>query len=107
MAFKSWADSRTELVVFLTWLEKNNGLEAGELCWIDSDGLEAGEDLLQEAQVEAGVAGLPLHAGAKVGQREKWAAFQGQRPLDGTEKEKLTPSLLQQDHLVNTETVKI
>ncbi|TNN53177.1 hypothetical protein EYF80_036638 [Liparis tanakae] len=78
---------------------EHDGLEAGELSGIDGEGLEAAEDLLQEAQVQAGVAGLALHAGAEVGQREQRAAVQRQRPLDGTEQEQLAPRLLQQDHL--------
>lgn len=56
------------LCKFLTWLEKHNGLEAGKLSGIDSKGLEAAEDLLQEAQVQACVAGFSLHAGAEVWQ---------------------------------------
>lgn len=36
-------------VKFLTWLEEHNGFEAGKLCGINSEGLEAAEDLLQEA----------------------------------------------------------
>lgn len=83
----------------LTWLEEHDGLEAGKLCGVDGKGLEAAEDLLQEAQVQAGVAGFALHAGAKVRQGEQRAAVQRQRPLDGTEKEELAPGLLQQDHL--------
>ena len=83
----------------LTWLEEHDGLEAGEFCGIYGERLEAAEDFLQEAQVQAGVAGFALHAGAEVGQREQRAAVQGQRPLDGTEQEELTPRLLQQDHL--------
>lgn len=85
--------------VGLTWLEEHDGLEAGELCGIDSEGLEAAEDLLQEAQVQAGVAVFSLHAGAEVGQGEKRAAVQRQGPLDGAEQEELAPRLLQQDHL--------
>lgn len=85
----------------LTWLEQHDGLQAGELSGIDSEGLEAAEDLLQEAQVQACVAGLPLHAGAEVRQGEQRAAVQRQRPLDGTEQEELAPRLLQQDHLVD------
>lgn len=56
--------------VGLTWLEEHNGLEAGELCGIHCERLEAAEDLLQKAQVQAGVAGFSLHAGAEVWQRE-------------------------------------
>ncbi len=89
--------------VSLTWLEEHDGLEAGKLSGIDSEGLEAAEDFLQEAQVQAGVAGFPLHAGAEVWQREQRAALQRQRPLDGTEQEELAPRLLQQDHLVGHE----
>lgn len=83
----------------LTWLEEHDGLEAGELSGVDGQSLEAAEDLLQEPQVQAGVAGLPLHAGAEVRQGEQRAAVQGQRPLDGTQEEELAPRLLQQDHL--------
>lgn len=82
-----------------TWLEEHDGLEAGEFCGIYGECLEAAEDFLQEAQVQAGVAGFALHAGAEVGQREQRAAVQRQRPLDGTEQKELTPRLLQQDHL--------
>lgn len=85
--------------VGLTWFEEHDGLEAGELSGIDGEGLEAAEDLLQEAQVQAGVAGFTLHARAKVRQGEQRAAVQRQRPLDGTEQEELAPRLLQQDHL--------
>lgn len=84
----------------LTWLKQHDGLEAGELGGVHGEGLEAAEDLLQEAQVQAGVAALGLDAGAKVGQGEQRTAVQRQRPLDGAEQEELTPRLLQQDHLV-------
>lgn len=84
----------------LTWLKQHDGLEAGELGGIDGEGLEAAEDLLQEAQVQAGVAALALDAGAEVGQGEQRTAVQRQRPLDGAEQEELAPRLLQQDHLV-------
>lgn len=87
----------------LTWLEEHDGLEAGELGGVDGEGLEAAEDLLQEAKVQAGVAGFSLHAGAEVRQREQRAAVQRQRPLDGTEQEEFAPRLLQQDHLVGHE----
>lgn len=87
------------MVQRLTWLEEHDGLEAGELGGVDGERLEAAEHLLQEAQVQAGVAGLALHAGAEVGQGEQRRAVQGQRPLDGTEQEELAPRLLQQDHL--------
>lgn len=87
----------------LTWLEEHDGLETGKLSGINGEGLEAAEDLLQETQVQAGVAGLSLHAGAEVRQREQRAAVQRQRPLDGTEQEELAPRLLQQDHLVGHE----
>lgn len=51
----------------LTWLEEHDGLEAGELGGVNGESLEAAEGLLQEAQVQAGVAGLSLHARAEVG----------------------------------------
>lgn len=89
--------------VGLTWLEKHDGLETGELSGVNREGLEAAEDLLQEAQVQAGVTGFTLHAGAEVWQREQRAALQWQRPLDGTEQEEFAPRLLQQDHLVGHE----
>lgn len=98
---RSWNDPQDP--VGLTWLEEHDGLEAGELCGIDGEGLEAAEDLLQEAQVQAGVAGFSLHAGAEVRQGEQRAAVQRQRPLDGTQQEELAPRLLQQDHLVGHE----
>lgn len=85
--------------MILTWFKKHNGLETGKLCGIHGEGLEAAEGLLQEPQVQTGVAGLALHAGAEVGQGQQRAAVQRQRPLDGTEQEELAPRLLQQDHL--------
>lgn len=90
-----WRDVRT-----LTWLKQHDGLEAGELGGVDGEGLEAAEDLLQEAQVQAGVAALGLDAGAEVGQGQQRTAVQRQGPLDGAEQEELAPRLLQQDHLV-------
>lgn len=87
-------------LLLLTWLEEHDGLEAGELGGVDCQGLVAAEGLLQEAQVQAGVAALALHAGAKVGQRQQRAAVQRQRPLDGAQQEELAPRLLQQDDLV-------
>lgn len=91
----------------LTWLEQHDGLEAGELCGVDSEGLEAAEGLLQEAQVQGGVAGFALHAGAKVRQGEQRAALQRERPLDGAEQKQLAPRLLQQDHLSDKNRKKI
>lgn len=95
-----------QLLPGLTWFEEHDGLEAGELGGVNGESLEAAEGFLQEAQVQAGVAGLSLHAWAEIGQREQRAAVQRQRPLDGTQQEELAPRLLQQDHLVgytNTE----
>lgn len=83
----------------LTWLKQHDGLEASELRGVDGEGLEAAKDLLQEAQVQAGVAALPLDARAEVRQGEQRTALQRQRPLDGAEQEELAPRLLQQDHL--------
>lgn len=83
----------------LTGFEKHDGLETGKLCGINSEGLEAAEDLLQEPQVQTGVAGFALHAGAEVRQGQQRAAVQRQWPLDGTEQEELAPRLLQQDDL--------
>lgn len=39
-------DNQLNSVLFLTWLEEHNGLQAGELGRINSEGLEAAEDLL-------------------------------------------------------------
>lgn len=86
----------------LTWLKQHDGLEASELRGVDGEGLEAAKDLLQEAQVQAGVAALRLDAGAEVRQGEQRTGLQRQRPLDGAEQEELAPRLLQQDHLVGT-----
>lgn len=100
-------DNQLNSVLFLTWLEEHNGLQAGELGRINSEGLEAAEDLLQEAQVQASVAGFSLHARAEVWQRQQWAAVQWQRPLDGAEEEEFTPCFLQQDDLVKKKNQKL
>lgn len=57
-----------QLLPDLTWLEEHDGLEAGKLGGVNGESLEAAEGFLQEAQVQAGVAGLSLHAWAEVGQ---------------------------------------
>lgn len=88
-----------KFALLLTWLKEHDGLEAGELGGVNGESLEAAKDLLQEAQVQAGVASFALHTWAEVRQREQGAAVQRQRPLDGTEQEELAPGLLQQDHL--------
>lgn len=88
------------LLLVLTWFEQHDGLEAGKLGGVDCQGLVAAEGLLQEAQVQASVAALALHTGAKVGQRQQRAAVQRQRPLDGAQQEEFAPRLLQQDDLV-------
>lgn len=57
-----------QLLLGLTWLEEHDSLEAGEFGGVNGKSLEAAEGFLQEAQVQAGVAGLSLHAWAEVGQ---------------------------------------
>lgn len=57
------------------------------------------EDLLQDAQLSCGGAGLGLLRGRKIWQSQKRTAVHGQGPLDGTQEEHLTPSLFKENHL--------
>lgn len=90
-----------------TWFEEDDGLEAGKLSGVYGQGFEPTEDLLEQAQVHAGVGCLTLHGGGgQVGEGQQRTAVQGERPLDGTQQEEFRPCLLQQDYLEGNKEVR-
>lgn len=80
---------------YLTWLEQNNRLQTGKLSGINSQGLEAVEDVSQAVQVRCGSPGLGVLRGGTFRKTEKRTLVHGQRPLDSAEQKHLTPGLLQ------------
>lgn len=84
---------------FLTWLEQNNGLQAGKLSRVNSQDLELIKDLFQDALISCGDANLGLLCGRKIWHREKRTAVQGQGPLDGRQEEHLTPTFFKENYL--------
>lgn len=87
-----------------TGFEEDQGLHAGKLRGVHCQRPEPGDGLLQEAhfctsqdQPALRAAAAAATGGLRWGQQ--WAAVQGQRPLYGSQEEKLIPRLFQQDHL--------
>lgn len=82
-----------------TRFEEDQGLQAGKLCGVHCQSTEAGDSFLQEAHLCTGQGQSALRAAGGLRRCQQWAAVQGQRPLNGSKKEKLIPCLFQQDHL--------